>query len=701
MGIIGKLFSDSVADGIGGAIIDGIRSLCYAIDEFIYRAIIYLYDLFLTLCNGEILDLTLVQEISKRIGFILGTIMLFMVLISFLQMILNPEKANDKEQGVGNIVKKIIIVVVMLGLAPRIFSLTYDVQKILLGQNKNNTNVIQNVILPYKISNPEKFGANLSLNLFNSLYYIDENSIAYSGNGGEICQAYMELLRKNVISDSDYSAGSYCVNVKAEKNLSGSSETEKVYLMHFDYLISVLAGGFIVYILMIYCIKVGIRMIQLAFLQIISPMAFVSYLAPKKDTMFTRWKNMYISTYLDVFIRVAIISLVVLMISLLFQKTYTLDGVEQSSTFWQSIESSSVGTVDMNNSWVSNLTNIIMIIALLQFGKRAPELLKEILPKGGPGSIGFGLSKKENEGFFKALGIGKKGVKYGSVLGTGAAVGLIGGGINNALGSYRRNGKLKDSILHGIGGALGGTISGAVHGIDNAAKAKTIPGGISSAFREQRMRNWRAREAIEDGSTVGGRMVSTFQHGLGLETAAQKQDAAIKLFESYSKGISSLEEYADTGIGSVRNAKRYYEHLQASGASPKDLSDARTAWKNAQHKAILDILNGEMSSAKNAHVNTITDATGIARIQAQLGHLNRQYNDNQKLFDSFGVDEIQAGITDYDNTIDLYGRNAGTAAIKIQNSDSYEINKANDQYAYWESHERGGRIAPGTGKPKK
>ena len=55
-------------------------------------------------------------------------------------------------------------------------------------------------------------------------------------------------------------------------------------------------------------------MVQIAFLQIVSPMAIVSYLSPKKDNMFTKWLNIYGSTYIDVFVRVAIINFACLII---------------------------------------------------------------------------------------------------------------------------------------------------------------------------------------------------------------------------------------------------------------------------------------------------------------------------------------------------------------------------------------------------
>lgn len=549
---IADWFSDKI-EGIGGAIQDGFRGICFTIDEIIYRAIVYLYDLFLTLCNGQIFQANIIQEISKRVGYILGTIMMFIVLISLLQMILNPDTANDKEKGTGNIIKKIIIVVVMIGIAPRVFDLTYDVQKIILGQNSKNKNVIQTLLLPYNIENSDKFGANLSLNLFDSFYYVDESA---NIEDREICQQYLNIMRNNVIEDADFSIGKYCVNGKYDANITGdSSNQEKEYVMHFDHLISILAGAFVVYILMIYCIKVGIRMIQLAFLQMISPMAFISYLQPKKDTMFDRWKNMYISTYLDVFIRVAIISLVVLMISMIFQKTYSLDGTEVTNTFWQSIEESSVGTVDLSKKWVTSFTTVIMIVALLQFGKRAPELLKEILPKGGSGSIGFGLGKKDNEGFFKALGFGRKTAGLATGIATGKAVGII-GGVANGKG-----------IAGKIRGALAGNFTGGFRGAAAGLKSKSITGAIGDVRKRQTQANIAKAQRIAAGQSYGEYVGDTIKGVFGIESGYNKYDQQL----SMSSNIKNTLENEDV-IKHINEVRQSYIQQCASTGTTADAS---------------------------------------------------------------------------------------------------------------------------------
>jgi len=66
-----------------------------------------------------------------------------------------------------------------------------------------------------------------------------------------------------------------------------------------------------------YCISVGVRLIMLAFLQLIAPIPILSYLGQDKDGVFGKWAKKCLSTFLDLFIRLAIIYFVIFIISLL------------------------------------------------------------------------------------------------------------------------------------------------------------------------------------------------------------------------------------------------------------------------------------------------------------------------------------------------------------------------------------------------
>ena len=124
-----------VSDGVVGAVIKGLRSIFYDIISMLYKFIINLYWLFNTLCTGRLLDSEVMQELSKRIGLILGIIMFFYVTLSFIKMLIDPDVISDKTKGAGAIIKKGILVIVMLGVSSFVFDTLYMVQRVVIQSN--------------------------------------------------------------------------------------------------------------------------------------------------------------------------------------------------------------------------------------------------------------------------------------------------------------------------------------------------------------------------------------------------------------------------------------------------------------------------------------------------------------------------------------------------------------------------------------
>ena len=59
--------------------------------------------------------------------------------------------------------------------------------------------------------------------------------------------------------------------------------------------------------LLVLCIEVVVRTLKLTLLQMIAPIAIISYVSPK-DKILGQWAKMYASTYLDLFIKLFAIS---------------------------------------------------------------------------------------------------------------------------------------------------------------------------------------------------------------------------------------------------------------------------------------------------------------------------------------------------------------------------------------------------------
>lgn len=505
-----------ILNSIVGGIESGIRYLFYMLASLIYQLVYYLYDMFARLCKSRILDADIIEKIADRIGLILGLVMLFIVVFSCIQMILDPDKISDKEKGAANIVKKILLVIVMLGTYSFVFNTLYKVQEIVV-----ESNVVSKLLLPYDVKT-EEFGGLLSSELFISFYHLNPNVEKYIESNTDVseCNDNVESLRESIRNGDGYDIGYYCLNEKVTNEATKTNE----FVIDFNWLLIIAFGIAAIYFLFSYCISVGVRSIQLAFLEIISPMAIISYLSPKKDTMFEKWCKLYFSTYIDMFIRIVLINFIIFLIATVFES----DG---GWAFWES-----VGT---SNALSDTFIKIIMIMALFTFAKKAPDLLKQLFP-GSSSGIGFGASLKDMSSVFGIAG-----------LGLGTTVGAIGG---LAAGK-------------GFAGRLGGALRGAVKGGATGFKAKDPSSLMKNSKDSYNNATKMALKSAERRANGGGIFASPFSNiklanmEAEIEKNKQIQSALNEAkTEAKSEAIKKGSNYVfDVGGGHIANGKTLSE----------------------------------------------------------------------------------------------------------------------------------------------
>lgn len=516
---------------LGASILESMKIFTYSICTYIYQLITFLYNIFDMLCHSRILGNDLLEQISSRVGLILGLIMLFRVLFSFVQILINPDTINDKEKGAFNIVKRILIVIVLLGVTPYLFDFAFTIQNKLLGANSDNANVISRLLLPETVDT-DNFGGVLSSNIFLSFYTMNDalNGLSISSEDMskyELCENYRKYLQRGIVEDNSFDFGYNCLDkdkvvaVSAADSLSG--EEEKYSIIDFNWLLAIIVGLFICWTLLVYCFSVGIRVIQLAFLQIVSPMPIIAYLSPKKDGMFQKWVKMCVTTYLDVFIRVAIINFIVLIIA------YLINGFDAaSSTFWESI---------IVYKSISGKTKIflmvVMILALLQFAKKAPELLKELLPKSWAASGDFGFGLKNRSVLGGAIG---KGLAVAGGVATGGAIGLVSGIAGG------------NSWKNRISGAVGGVLGGATRGLSNGIKTKDVKPGsvmksIGTARKNQAAAGLKRAQRIASGATLEERIGDAAKGYFGVQASYASADAQVSAGQAVASALDGNSNY--------------------------------------------------------------------------------------------------------------------------------------------------------------
>lgn len=345
----------------------GIRGLMAMLCEIIYSLMGFFYELFNIVAKSNILTSEDVQPIYQRVTMILTIVMVFYVTFQFVKYVVQPDGLTDKEKGAGNIVYKMVIVIVLIAFVPKIFEMAYKVQNVII-----NKNVISKVILgPQASIDEENLGPGFATSVFGMFYYVDAENANKECYEGATCE---QIVAKNL------------GNLQTEGKLSslslGLNETdnsdEPLITFEFGGFLPVIVGGAIVWILMLYCVDVGVRWAQLLYLQLIAPIPILGYMSPKKDGIFQKWIKQCFTTYLDLFLRVAIINLMLLLCHTLLQSKLTGGIVPEGTT-----------------GMMATLAYVVLIMGVMLFAHKAPKMLAELFPKGGAASGNFGLKATE------------------------------------------------------------------------------------------------------------------------------------------------------------------------------------------------------------------------------------------------------------------------------------------------------------------
>lgn len=389
--------------------VQGIRIFLAWLCGIMYEIISYLYNLFMNLTKINLLNEETIKPIYQRITLILTIVMVFYVTFQFVKYVVQPDTMTDKEKGAGNIVFKMIAVVVLIAFVPKFFTAALNVQNAIIEKN-----VIGKVILGQNSEINKNLGGTFSYKMLEMFYSLPEE---YAEKDCEDvpCTALMVMNQKALIENGELPYMTVGINAAESKTIATNSGTKKIVTPYikFDGLKAVIFGGFIIYMLLLYCIDVGVRWAQLVYLQIIAPIPIIGYLSPKKDGIFQKWCKQCLTTYLDIFLRIAIINLVLFITSLLLNTDtdYIFENVKNES--------------DTMKSFI----NIALIMGLLLFAHKAPKMLSELFPKSSAASGNFGLKATER-------------VAPEVARVAGAALGstrMLGGAVSRAVNRHARN----------------------------------------------------------------------------------------------------------------------------------------------------------------------------------------------------------------------------------------------------------------------
>lgn len=528
-----------------------IRTIFLALDGIIYAIISYCYEVFNFISEIRVFENEDMVNLANRIYILIGVVSLFLVAYTLLNAIINPDNATkDKNKSFSGIVKNITLAVIGIAIIPTIFDYAYEFQSRVLCNN-----VIQKFFLENNIAEDDdtrnKMGAQMSLYLFKSFYYIkgNEDNVSLDENDN----SSWESEAQSIVSDND---SSYNLSMAfSDIELGNKSVSEA--LGDFDdsidsgklgylFLISTVAGIFCAYIMLGFVIDMGVRAVKLAYLQLIAPLPILTLVLPNQKKVFDAWLKKTTSCFIEVFARIIAMSFAFYAIKYLRP--------------WIFNDMSTVSCGKTVGAVTKLLAQAAFIVGVFAFLKQLPKLIKDLLP--GLDSAGF------------KLGFGNAFAEAGGFQMLGAAGGFASSAVKNAAISGSRafqNARQNYNQKPGFGRLLSGTFATIAGGAAGAATGG-LKGGYKGFVGSKDAKKWSdsksaadkaAEEVIEERLTKdewndihndGKLMWSLRGHG--------------------KEGLDKVKEFA-----SVDEAK--YSHLKKSMDKISKVTDAKKALLDA------------------------------------------------------------------------------------------------------------------------
>lgn len=637
---------------------DILRTISMWLCKIIYPAICGMYDLFIQLSKVNILSSDDIVPIYEKVTMILAIIMVFYVTLEFVKYVVQPDKMTDKEAGVSNIAIKMIVVVVLIAMVPKIFEFAYKVQnKIFENQ------IFSKVILGKQNIDSDSVGKGFATNIFSTFYSVNETVTAESEECDDInCQLLVNFNLNMLNNKGKLDFLHEGLNEKkklAKGEAYGFENDTEVYLINFKGMFAIVIGGFILYMLVLYCVDVGVRVAQLAFLQIIAPIPIIGYLSPKKDGIFQKWTKQCVTTYLDIFLREGIIYFVILLCQV-FTTAY------QNGTL----------LADLGN--ISWLGYIFIIMGLLLFADKAPKMLGELFPQTGAASGNFGLkaSKRVAPTAARAIGAGLGGAKnmVGHAIRKSRAAAIRNkiNGVDNSKEGREKNKNLRNQM--GAEARKTAAIKGQKRDLEKKEKANQEMGKLRSKVNETNA----AKRELEAAKQSGDQnKISKAQQKFNQAEKEQKEQAkraneANKAYMGtamHKNTVAQNKESIAQNNANYANAKKAYDNIMNDpNATPEQRQAATKALEEAKNNSIEGIrtsMNMQQEKAKYDNIMNDPNATPEEKEAAKKAYEDTRIKFQDAIKPQIVNDQKQATATYFDE-------NGKEAKIEIKDTADLE-----------------------------
>lgn len=502
--------------------LDKVREFLTIFDSIAITLLNGIFKVFYLVATAEIISGDVIKVFYSRIQIILGVLMIFKLSMTVLNIIINPDSIKDQKQGASKVVVRVVVTLFLLTLIipmniPNaqsgtlnayindhgvLFGFLYKAQdailsenilaKLILGSPSNNdmdVNSLSDVSTSMALS---------VLKVFVRINVKDESQpICDYKDEDDPCP--------NVVCPEEVNASGYAEeNISPQSILDHISESCKPdgvngerYAFVYTPIISAFVMIAMFLIILGFTLDIAVRAIKLMVLRLIAPIPIISYVDPKNEQKgaFGNWVKTLTSTYLDLFVRLAIVYFGLFIIQAVINGGLDIFGDGMGSQ-----------TRSFADSIAVDFAFVFILLGILVFMRQAPKFIRDMLGLQGPPMSNVGLS---------------------SVLG-GTAAFLGGAGLAGAAAAAIDNYQAASEAAAqgkptGLGWGTGRDLAAQIRTGDQKAR-----GGIVNNARDRLMRNAGVNMARRYGVT-----------GEGLEVAKDNmyaaQAAAAEAKETYER----------------------------------------------------------------------------------------------------------------------------------------------------------------------
>lgn len=596
-----------------GGIIYVLRAISFWIDCTIVNCIGAIYGYFMTLLKGTMFNKTLVDAVMKNVYIFIGVFIFFRVAMLLIKYIMNPEMIADQKAGANALVKRVIIGMMGIIFVPTIFDYGMKLQSAIIEDQ-----LIQQLFIPSDMidevsKQTDDGGKGIGTTILSG--FINPSSKAPD----KIKNEYKKALNQKDLSSISFNSGGFL-------GVGYSS-----YDYSYFYLISTFVLGYVLYLMLKYCLDIVVRFFKLFLFQLIAPIAMVEYMANGADDgVFKNWKNAVLGSYLMLFTRIMSIWFVLFVMTL-------LNG---------NFTNYSNGSLLAENDY---LLKALIMIGLLAFMIDLPKIIGNI--------FGIDLEQESSAaGLLKSFGGMVKGVGLGAVALGGAAVAGGFKQMQNAGGSaksmlalkqqkkkdmkagtfdaaaYNQNkAAIKDNFFTGATNARKATNSTALKSLANNSKVfgaayggatgvtegikskeqKAAASALENEERAYRQHQMETSDQINAGTTtiLGQQTVANFKLDNLVDNSAQTLTQTVNIEKKVGTVSGNIEAIAQNTETTAQQTVNIEQKLGTVSGNVEAI--AKNTETTAQQTVNIDQKLGKISS----DVSTIADNTEVSAEQ--------------------------------------------------------------------------------------